>query len=296
MTKTQLQEVITLIQSRPAPANDSIAASREAGEAWSNQYPLAVGATVEAADAGGVPGRWISTPDADPDKVYLHLHGGGYVNGSSRTVTALASNISSASGMRALAIDYRLAPEHQFPAAVEDSVTAYRWLLEQGIQPQHIAIGGDSAGGGLTVATMLALRDAGDDLPAAGVCISPWADLAQAGESMQTNASNDPTVGKEGLDLATSRYLGDQDPLHPHASPVYADLTGLPPLLIQMGSVEVLLDDATRLAAQAEDAGVEVQLEIWDDMFHVWHSYAHLLSEAEEAIVHIGEFLREKTG
>jgi acetyl esterase/lipase len=193
-----------------------------------------------------------------------------------------------------LLIDYRLAPEHPCPAAIEDAAQAYRWLLQQGIAPGQIAIGGDSAGGGLALAALVELRDSGVDMPAAAFMISPWVDLALTGESLQTRAQVDPLSSCEGLHAAAQLYLAGRDPRDPRASPLYADMHNLPPLLIHAGDHEVLLSDATRLAAKAEVSGVEVRLEIWEEMWHVWHAWAADLPEAREAIERIGAFVRQK--
>jgi dienelactone hydrolase len=190
-----------------------------------------------------------------------------------------------------LNVAYRLAPEHPHPAAVEDAVAAVRWVYAQGFAPARVAIAGDSAGGGLTLATLLALRDAGDALPAAAVCISPWTDLAATGESLRTKASVDPMVTEGPLREMARAYLGGKDARTPLASPLYADLRGLPPLLVQVGDAELLLDDATRLASRARDAGVDVTLEVWEEMFHVWHAFAEILPEAQRACERIAAWL-----
>jgi acetyl esterase/lipase len=179
---------------------------------------------------------------------------------------------------------------------VEDSTAAYRWVLESGVHPSRIVIAGESAGGGLTVATLVALRDAGDPLPAAGVCLSPWVDMECIGESMTTKAEVDPVVEREDVLKLAKAYLGETEPRTPLAAPLYADLRGLPPLLIQVGTAEVLLDDSTRLAGRAKSAGVEVLFEPWDDMIHMWHMFAAMLPEGQQAIDRIGEFVREHTG
>lgn len=250
----------------------------------------------EPVEANGVPAEWIAAPDASVDRVIYYLHGGGYSIGSIKTHREMISRISRAAGAKALAIDYRLAPEHPFPAAVEDSTAAYRWLLSTGVDPARLVIAGDSAGGGLTVATLVALRDAGDPLPAAAVCISPWVDMEGLGESMKTKADVDPMIPADESHRAAKAYLGGADPRSPLAAPLYADLTGLPPLLIHVGTSEVLLDDSTRLAERARCAGVEVALEVWEDMIHVWHFFASMLPEGQRAIDRVGEFIREHTG
>ncbi|HEY7983999.1 MAG TPA: alpha/beta hydrolase [Ktedonobacterales bacterium] len=253
------------------------------------------GTVAQPVRAGGVPAEWVSVPNSAPDRVLLYLHGGSYTIGSPRTHRGLVAQIARAAGVRALALDYRLAPEHLFPAPVEDATAAYRWLLAQGIAPKRIVIGGDSAGGGLTLAIALVLRDAGDPLPAALVCISPWTDLAATGASLKTRARLDPSLSPNGIAAAGQRYVGpDGDTRAPLASPLYADLRGLPPTLIQVGDHEILLDDSTRLAERARAAGVAVTLEIWPEMWHVFESLAGYLPEADQAIGKIGAFMRTR--
>jgi epsilon-lactone hydrolase len=225
----------------------------------------------------------------------LYLHGGGYVMGSIATHRATIARIARAAKAKALALDYRLAPEHKFPAAVEDSVAAYKWLLAQGYKPNKIAIAGDSAGGGLTLATLLSLRDQKLPMAAAGIAISPWADMEGTGDSFKTRAYRDPMVGSGNLGGMAKHYVGDGDPRHPLASPIHADFTGVAPLLIQVGDAETLLDDSNRVAARAKTHGVKVDLEVWDDMFHVWHAFAKILPEGQQAIDKIGKFVIEHT-
>lgn len=248
-----------------------------------------------AVEAGGVKAEWVEAPDAAADRVIMYLHGGGYVAGSLLTHRELVGRLSRASGARALSVDYRLAPEHPYPAAIEDATAAYRWLLAQGIAPGKIVNAGDSAGGGLTIAALLAIRDAQLAQPAAGVAISPWVDLEGSGESVQTRAAADPMVQGDGLKGMAKLYLGDVGPRAPLASPIYADLKGLPPLLIHVGDAEVLLDDSTRLAGRAKAAGVDVRLEVWPEMIHVWHVFAPLLPEGQRGIEAVAEYIREKT-
>jgi len=248
----------------------------------------------EKVNAGGVPAEWISAPTAATDRVVLYLHGGGYVIGSIKTHRDLMGRVSRAAQARVLGLDYRLAPENPFPAAVDDAVTAYRWLLAQGVKPARIAVAGDSAGGGLAMATLVAIRDASLDVPGTGVCLSPWVDLEGIGESMKTRAKADPVVQKEGLVGMAQAYLQGKDPRTPLAAPLYADLKGLPPLLIQVGDAETLLDDSTRLADRARAAGVQVKLEVWPEMIHVWQMFAGFLPEGQQAIDGIGKFIRER--
>jgi len=248
--------------------------------------------SIAPADAGGVPAEWVSSPAAARQQVLLYLHGGGYNAGSCVTHRDLAARLCLASGVRVLLIDYRLAPEHPFPAAVDDAVAAYRWLLAQPFWPEQIVIGGDSSGGGLALATMLWLREHAITLPAAGILISPWLDLALTGASIDSRAKIDPLVSREGLLLAAAYYLGAADPKTPLASPLYAKLHSLPPMLVQVGDDEVLLSDSTRLAEQASAAGVEVALEVWDGMWHVWQAWGAVLPEGQQAIDRIGAFIR----
>jgi len=256
--------------------------------------PPPPGTTVEPADAGGVPAEWVIAAGVDTVRVLLYLHGGAYQAGSPAASRRLVALISAAAQVRVLSVGYRLAPEHPFPAAVDDALTAYRFLLRSGGDPAAIAIAGDSSGGGLTLATLVALRDAGDPLPAAAVAISPWTDLALTGESLSTRADVDVMIKPDGIRESAATYLAGADPRHPYASPLYADLHGLPPILIHVGDAEVILDDSTRFAAKARDAGVDVTLEVWDEMPHVWHAFAGLLPESDQAIEHIGAWLQAR--
>jgi acetyl esterase/lipase len=237
----------------------------------------------------GLPGEWIESAAAAAG-VILYLHGGAYALGSINVHRELVARLARAAGIRALAINYRLAPEHPFPAALEDTLAAYRWLLAQGIDPTRIALAGDSAGGGLALAALVALREAGQPLPAAAVCISPWVDLALRGASLQQQARLDPILDPQTLAKYAGYYAGNHDPASPLISPLYAGLQGLPPLLIQVGTHEILLDDATRLAEHARQAGVEVTLETWDGLFHVFQLLP-FMPETQRAIAQIAEFL-----
>jgi epsilon-lactone hydrolase len=256
--------------------------------------PPPPGTTVEPTDAGGVPAEWVIADAVTADNVLLYLHGGAYVGGSPAMLRKMVALISAAARCRVLSVDYRLAPEHPFPAAVDDAVAAYRSLLRGGTEPSAVAIAGDSAGGGLTLATLVALRDAGDRLPAAAVALSPWTDLALTGESLRTRADVDVMIKPAGMVETAQLYLAGADPRHPYASPLYAELDGLPPMLIHVGDAEVILDDATRFAAKAGTAGLDVTLEVWDEMPHVWHAFAGFLPESDQAIARIGSWLQER--
>ena len=278
------------------PPSDSLttAERRAQYERAEKVFPTPPEVKVERVSAPAAPAEWLRPPGAVAGRVVLYLHGGGYVIGSPRSHRHLAAAIASAAAASALLLDYRLAPEHPYPAAVDDATAAYRWLLDQGIAPQHLVIAGDSAGGGLTVATLLALREARVPLPAGGVCISPWVDLTCSGESYRTKAGVDPIVGQAGVAEMAQAYLGTASPRTPLASPLFADLRGLPPLLIHVGSDEVLLDDAVQLAARAKAAGVETTIEVWERMIHVWHWFLPMLDEAHAAVETIGRFTRDR--
>ena len=271
-----------------------VIAMREGMEAMSATAELPEGTRCTPCEVAGRPAEWVEGPDADASRVLLYFHGGGYVLGSIATHRGLVARIARVAGIRGLALDYRLAPEHPFPAAVEDATAAYRFLLEEGIAPEGIAIGGDSAGGGLTFATLVALRDSGTPLPAAAIALSPWVDLEGSGESMDSKAEADPMVGREGLLAMARLYLGDADPKTPTASPLHADLAGLPPLYVQVGTAETLLDDATRIAERARAASVQIELEPFEDLVHVFQAFAPHVPESLEAIEKLGAFLKRQ--
>jgi monoterpene epsilon-lactone hydrolase len=239
------------------------------------------------------PAEWVRAPGIQAGRAILYLHGGGYVMGSPNTHRSLAGEVSRAAQAAVLLLDYRLAPEAPFPAAVEDGVASFRWLLGQGFAPKSLAIAGDSAGGGLTVAALLSARDQGLPMPAAAVCISPWSDMTGLNESYKTRAAVDPMVSGDIGNMA-KLYLQDTDPKDPLASPNFASLRSLPPLLIHVGNDEVLLDDSLKLDQKARADGVESTLEVWEDMIHVWHAFHPMLPEGKQAIERVGAFLREK--
>jgi len=293
MASEQLNKVIERIKSAPQNPNASLEARRAGMERISERVPSDV--ICEKVSANGVDAEWIAAPGAAADRVILYFHGGGYVLGSINTHRAMVSRIARASIARALAIDYRLAPEHPFPAAVDDAIASYRWLLAQGYKPHKIVIAGDSAGGGLTLAALLAIRDAKLPMPAGAVPISPWTDLEGTGESVRTRAARDVMVTQENLAGSAKQYYGAHNPKDPLVSPVHADFSGLPPMLIHVGDAEILLDDATRVAKSAKAAGVNVELEVWDDMPHVWHVFAKILPEGQQAIDKIGKFVIART-
>ena len=257
-------------------------------------YGLRPDVKVEPVTANGVRAEWSSTPGATDDAALLYLHGGGYVIGSLDSHRHLVAEAGRAAGCWALAVDYRLAPEHPFPAAVEDAVAGYRYLLGRGLKPNRIAIAGDSAGGGLVVSAMVAIRDAGLPQPGCGWCISPWVDMEAAGETMTSRSTADPMVQKAGILDMARLYLNGADPRSALASPNYADLKGLAPLLIQVGAAETLLDDALALAKAAGAADVYVDLQIWPEMSHVWHLFHPELKAGIRAIDSGGAFVWER--
>jgi monoterpene epsilon-lactone hydrolase len=243
---------------------------------------------------GEIPCEWVVAPGADPDVRLLYLHGGGFVSGSGAFYLTLAAHISTAAKCAVLLPDYRLAPEHRFPAALEDCIAAHEWIISNGPSgpgpSKATFIAGDSAGGSLTLATLLALRDRKRPLPAGGIPLSPTTDLTLASESLQT--VNDPIISARTMPVFRDLYLGKTDPRNPLASPAFGDYSGIPPLLIQVGEHEMLRDDSIRLANKARSDGIQVKLEVWPGMFHVFQSHEPLLPEARESIEHIADFMR----
>jgi acetyl esterase/lipase len=255
--------------------------------------PIAKDIHVKKMNVDGVAAEMLTPPKADDARIAIFLHGGGFVFGSLVSHGGMAGEIARSIQCKVLQLDYRRAPEHPFPAPIEDSTTAYRWLLKQGYQPKYISIIGDSAGGGLVVATLVALKAAGIPLPGAVACIAPWVDYELKGESYKTRKEIDPFVQKRTCEQVRDLYLGNRDPKT--TSPIHADLTGLPPMLIQVGEREILFSDAEMLAKKAKAAGVDVTFEEWPEMVHVWHFYYTELSDSRRAMDRIGEFIRAKT-
>lgn len=246
-------------------------------------------------EVNGLKAEWAVPEGAEEGRAILYLHGGAYVVGSAGSHRSLVSRLALEAGCRALSVEYRLAPEHPFPAAVEDAVKAYQWLLGGGYESEHLVVAGDSAGGGLAVAAMVSMRDRGIPLPAAAFLLSPWTDLEVSGESVHTVGRKDPMLSARALRREAAMYLAGEDPRHPLASPIHADLAGLPPMLIQAGTREILLDDAVRLAERARQARLETELDIWEGMFHVWQFFTPLVPESNAALQKAGRFLRERS-
>jgi acetyl esterase/lipase len=311
MASSELQPILAVLRARGGiPLGMPLAEARAAYDKQAKLFRLGDDVRVEPVAGIGpaaVAAEWLWSegsdgsqgadgPPADGPTV-LYLHGGAYVMGSLTSHRDIAARLAAASGGRALHLDYRLAPEHPFPAALDDAEAAYRWLLEGGgpsgaTGAGRIVLAGDSAGGGLALALLVRLRDGGTPLPAGAVCFSPWTDLEGLGESMTTRAAADPTIRRESLLIAAGQYLAGADPRTPTAAPLWADLAGLPPLLLQVGGSEVMLDDSRRLAARAREAGVAVELDVWPLMFHGWQLYARLLPEGREAIARAAAFVR----
>ncbi|MEX0682854.1 MAG: alpha/beta hydrolase [Dehalococcoidia bacterium] len=281
-----------MLKARPIRDGMTFEQARAAFEQIASIYPIDADIKREKADANGVSGEWITPPGVSGDTTIFYIHGGGWTVGSVNTHARMVANICKAADARAFSIDYRLAPEHPFPAGFDDCLTAYRWLLDQGVDPERLVIAGDSAGGNLTLATLVRLRDEGLPLPAAAVALSPATDMEATGDSVKTRRDVEPMLDPDGIEKVREAYCPGQDVRNPYLSPLYADLAGLPPMLIQVGDHEILLDDAKRFAERATAAGVDATLEVWDEMIHVFQFFAPMLPEGTAAIERIGEFVK----
>lgn len=291
VVEAEIQAVLADIEANPWP--DDIPSAR----LLYNRMGPPIAADIAAAPVGvgGRPARTLTPPRCDPDRALLFLHGGGYVYGSLASHAGMAAEIARAAEAVCLQLDYRLAPEHPYPAALDDALAGYDWLLARGHLPEQVTLVGDSAGGGLALATVVALRQAGRPLPAAVACVSPWVDLAAGGESYRTRQAVDPIVERDLVLRVAGQYLNGRDPRLPTASPLHADLRGFPPLLVQVGECEVMFSEAAELAERARAAGVDVTFEEWPRMVHVWHLYYPILGAGRAAIAGIGEFIHAKT-
>jgi len=294
MSDPEIGALRAKILSRPVITD--LAERRKATDERGLAYGLAADVTVEKVSANGVAAEWTATPGAARDAAILYAHGGGYLFGSLDSHRHMVAELGRAANCVALAMNYRLAPEHPFPAPVEDALAAYRFLLAQGFKPERIAIAGDSAGGGLVVAAMVAIREAGLPQPGAGWCLSPWIDMEALGASMETRAAADPMVQKAGILEIAKAYLAGADPRSPLAAPLYADLAGIAPLLIQVGAAETLLDDAIRLAQKAGAADVRVDLQVWPEMVHVWPLFWPELKAGRRALDEAGAWIGRTLG
>jgi epsilon-lactone hydrolase len=291
MAQSEIDAVRALLKSKPRPVGWPARRKRldEIGTVW----PVADDVELAEVDINGVPGEYSIVPGSDPSRVLMFLHGGGYCSGSIKSHRRLVTEAGRAAKTRTLAVGYRLAPEHPFPAAYEDALTAWRFLRDQCNAAVHIAIGGDSAGAGLALGLISRLRDAREELPACAWLISPWADLTMSGSTLVSKAAADPLIHKEYLNELADAYLpADMDRKDPRVSPLYADLRSFPPMLIQIGSNETLLDDATRLAARAGAADVAATLEVWPHMIHAWTLWNARLEDGRRALASAGRFIR----
>ncbi len=299
MASQQMQEVKALLRQRRDEAagkpEPTIEEARASMEEMLGAFPAVEGATLQAVDAGGVPAEWtLRDPAADPGSspTLLYFHGGGYTVGSPATHRRLVTSLCLAAGVDGLSVDYRLAPEHPFPAALDDALCAYRWLTgPAGVHPSKVVVSGDSAGGGLAVALLVALRDAGDPQPAGAYLLSPWTDLAATGESRRSRADVEPMLEVQGEGRSAQVYAAGQPLDNPLVSPLYAELGGLAPLLVQVGDHEILLDDSTRLADSARSAGVDVELSVWPEAFHVFQILVGVIPEADQAVAAAGRWI-----
>jgi epsilon-lactone hydrolase len=293
MTEHERQGIVDLLRSVPPVASLTATELREMFDQTGSITKPPDGVVLETAVVAGVPAEWSSTAGADPTSVVLYLHGGGFRFGSAASHRGLVTNLGSLAGVRTLTLEYRLAPEHRFPTPMDDALAGYRSLLDQGLDPARIAVAGDSAGGGMAISLLVAAREAGLPLPGAALCLSPYVDMMFEGRSMVTKQAQDVVVRREDLSWLMDQFIAVEDRSDPRASPILADLAGLPPVMIQIGSHEVLLDDATRLAARLAAADVRVRLDVWPRMPHVWQLYAGMLSEGWQALEQAAGFLRE---
>jgi acetyl esterase/lipase len=292
MTQQQRKALDQLVRDSPLDVGGEIAEQRAIFHEMIAAVPTPEDVSAKSGELGGVPVVTVETPGTDPSVAVLYFHGGAYALGSAADSVGLAADVSRRAAARAISVDYRLAPEHPFPAALDDAVAAYRALLDTGVPSARIAIVGESAGGGLVAATLVALNDAGLPQPSSATVFSPWADLTVSGASATTKAGLDPALTPEALRTRARDYLGERDTATPLASPIFADLTGLPPLLIQVGSHEILLDDAVRLASRAADHDVHVELQVWPEVPHVFQGFAALLDDADRALLAAAAFIK----
>jgi len=291
MAVSDIDSVRALLASKPRPVGWRARRSRldEVGAVW----PVAEDVVLETVDCDGVPGEWSIVPGSDASRTLMFFHGGGYCSGSILSHRRMVTEAGRYAGARTLAVGYRLAPEHPFPAAYDDALTAWRWLRGQGVAAEDIAVGGDSASGGLTLVLASELKRAGEGLPGSLWLVSPWTDLTMSGATLATKAAVDPLIHKDYLEELAAAYLpGGVDRKDPRVSPLYGDLKGLPPTIVQVGSAETLLDDAVRLAEAAGAADVSVTLEIWPHMIHAWPVWNAMLEPGRRALMQAGEFMR----
>ncbi len=301
MASPELNKVLEFLRTPQADPNPSLEARRAMVDGWADMLPPGPEMVFERVVLDGhIPAEWVRAPRSRPDRLVLYFHGGGFTMGSAKNYRDLASRLAQAAQATVLTIDYRLAPEHPYPAGLDDCVCAYQWLLRNGWQASQLVVAGDSAGAGLVLSALLTLRTQCTPLPSACVCISPFADLTLSGDSVTTRAALDPIVRRASAMGSVERYIPGGSATDPLVSPVFATFEGFPPMLILVGSHESLLDDSVRVAAAAEAVGVEVELEVWEEMFHIWPYFAAMLPEGQRAIERMGSFIdqvmRRQTG
>ena len=287
-----LKNIIHAKLKNPYTENKTIDQLRKETEDAGNKVPLPKNTKFKRVSIGKIDAEWITCGEIEADKIFMFIHGGGDYRGWIAATRATVARISAEAKVRCLSIEYRLAPEHPFPAAIDDTFTAYNWLLKEGLNPKNIIVSGQSAGGGLCLALLLKLKEKNFFQPRGAVALSPWTDLTQSGKTMKINADIDPVISKKYLDRMANLYLAKTSNISPLASPLYGELSGLPPLLVQVGSAETMLDDSRRFVEKAKIAKVDVQIEVWKDMFHGWHGSAHILKDGEKAIKNIGLFCK----
>ena len=291
--RTVLKNIIETKRKNPYTENKTIDQLRKETKISGSLIPLPRNIKYKRVVAGNVGAEWITCGEVDENKIFMFMHGGGYYRGSVAATRATVARISAEAKVKCLSIEYRLAPEHPFPSAIDDTYLVYEWLINKGISPKNIIVGGQSAGGGLCLALLLKIKENNIPQPLGAVALSPWTDLSQSGESMIKNEKIDPIISKKYLDRFAKLYFPDLNNVSYLASPLIGELSGLPDMLIQVGSAETMLDDSIRFYEKAKKANVNAKLEIWEDMFHGWHSNAHILKDAENAIISIGKFCKK---
>ena len=291
--KKILKNIIDAKRKNPYTENKTINQLRKETENTGSLIPLPENINYKSVVAGNVNAEWITSGEINENRIFMFMHGGGYYRGSIAATRATVARISAEVKVKCLSINYRLAPEHPFPAAIDDTYTAYEWLVNEGISPEHIIVSGQSAGGGLCLALLLKIKENNIPQPLGAVALSPWTDLSQSGKTMVTNEQIDPVISKKYLDRFAKLYFPDTNNMSHLASPIIGKLSGLPDILIQVGSAETMLDDSIRFYKKAKKENVNAKLEIWENMFHGWHSNAHILKDAENAIKSIGKFCRK---
>ena len=291
--KSILKKIIEEKRKNPYTENKTIDQLRKETEIAGSKIPLPKNTKYKNIIAGNVNAEWITCGQVNEHKIFMFMHGGGYYRGSVAATRATVARISAEAKVKCLSIEYRLAPEHPFPAAIDDTYSAYNWLVDKGISSKNIIVSGQSAGGGLCLALLLKIKENNFSQPLGAVALSPWTDLSQSGKTMVTNEHIDPIISRKYLDRFAKLYFPDLNNMSYLASPIIGKLSGLPDILIQVGSAETMLDDSIRFYEKAKKENVNAKLEIWENMFHGWHGNAHILKDAENAIISIGKFCRK---